>query len=62
MVRMRESCPATGPRTPRSSTLVWFAMAVAAALLLLLAVAAAKSGGLDRLLPKDQLFVPYFTT
>jgi hypothetical protein len=37
-------------------------MAVAAALLLLLAVAAAKSGGLDRLLPKDQLFVPYFTT
>ena len=62
MVRLRESCPATGPRIARASTVVWFAMAVAAALLLLLAVAAAKSGGLDRLLPKDQLFVPYFTT
>jgi hypothetical protein len=32
-------------------------MAVAA-----LAVAAAKSDGLDRLLPKDRQFVPYFTT
>ena len=62
MVQMRESCPEAGPRTPRSSPVVWFAMAVAAALLLSLAVAAAKSGGLDRLLPKDQLFVPYFTT
>jgi hypothetical protein len=37
-------------------------MAVAAALLFSLAVAAAMSVGLDRLLPKDQLFVPYFTT
>jgi hypothetical protein len=62
MVQMRESCLAAGPRTPRSSPVVWFAMAVAAALLLSLAVAAATSGGLDRLLPKDQLFVPYFTT
>jgi hypothetical protein len=62
MVQMRESCRAAGPRAPRSSPAVWFAMAVAAALLLLLAVAAGKSGGLDRLLPKDQLFVPYYTT
>jgi hypothetical protein len=37
-------------------------MAVAATLLLSLTVAAAKSGGLDRLVPKDQQFVPYFTT
>jgi hypothetical protein len=62
MVQIRESCRAAGPRAPRSSPVVWFAMAVAAALLLSLALVAAKSGGLDRLLPKDQLFVPYFTT
>ena len=62
MVQMRESCPAAGRRAPRSAPVVWFAMAVAAALLLSLAVATVKSGGLDRLLPKDQLFVPYFTT
>jgi hypothetical protein len=62
MVQTRESCRAAGLRAPRSSPVVWFAMAVAAALLLSLAVAAAKSGGLDRLLPKDPLFVPYFTT
>jgi hypothetical protein len=36
--------------------------AVAAAMLASLAVAATKSGGLERLLPKDQPFVPYFTT
>jgi hypothetical protein len=62
MVQMRESCRAAGPRAPRSSPVVWIAMAVAAALLLSLAVAAAMSDGLDRLLPKDQLFVPYFMT
>jgi hypothetical protein len=62
MVQIRESCRAAGPRATRSSPVVWFAMAVAAALLLSLALVAAKSDGLDRLLPKDQLFVPYFTT
>jgi hypothetical protein len=62
MVQMRESYRAAGPRAPRSSPVVWLAMAVVAALLLWLAGAAAKSGGLDRLLPNDQLFVPYFTT
>jgi hypothetical protein len=62
MVQIRESCRAAGPRDPRSSPVIWLAIAVAAALLLSLVVAAAKSGGLDRLLPKDQPFVPYFTT
>jgi len=62
MVQIRESCQAASPRAPRSSPVAWFAMAVAAALLISLAVAAAKSGGLDRLLPRDQPFVPYFTT
>jgi hypothetical protein len=62
MVQIIESCRAAGPSAPRSSPVVWFALAAAAALLLSLVVAAAKSGGLDRLLPKDQLFVPYFTT
>jgi hypothetical protein len=62
MVEVRESCRAAGLRAPRSSPVVWFAMAVAAVLFVSLAVAAARSGGLDRLLPKDQLFVPYFTT
>jgi hypothetical protein len=62
MVQIRESCPAAGPRAPRSSPLLWLALAVAAALLAWLAIAAVKSGGLDRLLPKDQPFAPYFTT
>jgi hypothetical protein len=62
MVQIRESCRPAGPHAPRSSPGVWFATAVAATLLVSLAVAAARSGGLDRLLPKDQLFVPYFTT
>jgi hypothetical protein len=63
MVQNKESCRAADRDAPRSSPLVWFAMAaVAAAMLASLAVAAAKSGGLDRLLPKDQPFVPYFTT
>jgi hypothetical protein len=62
MVEVRESCRAAGLRAPRSSPVVWFAMAVAAVLFVSLAVVAARSGGLDRLLPKDQLFVPYFTT
>ncbi len=62
MVQVRERCRAAGPRAPRSSPVVWFATALAAALLVSLAVAARKSGGLDRLLPKDQPFVPYFTT
>jgi hypothetical protein len=62
MVHIRESCRAAGPRVPQSSPVVWFASAVAAALLVSLAVAAARSGGLNRLLPKDQPFVPYFTT
>jgi hypothetical protein len=62
MVEVRESCRAAGLRASRSSPVVWFAMAVAAVLFVSLAVAAARSGGLDRLLPKDQLFVPYFTT
>jgi hypothetical protein len=62
MVQIRESCRAAGPRAPRSSLVAWFATAVAAASLVSLAVAAPRSGGLDRLLPKDQPFVPYFTT
>jgi hypothetical protein len=62
MVQIRESCQPAGPSAPRSSPLVWFALAVAAALLVTLAIAAAKSGGFDRLLPKDQPFAPYFTT
>jgi hypothetical protein len=59
MVQIGESCRAAGPRAPQSSAVAWLATAVAAAVLVSLAVAAAKSGGLDRLLPKD---VPYFTT
>jgi hypothetical protein len=62
MLPIKESCRAAGPRAPRSSPLVWFALVVAAALLVTLAIAAVKSGGLDRLLPKDQPFAPYFTT
>jgi hypothetical protein len=62
MVLMRVGRRAAGPDPLRSSPLVWFALAAAAALLVSLAIAAAQSGGLDRLLPKDQPFAPYFTT
>jgi hypothetical protein len=59
MVQIKNTCRAAGPRVPQSSAVFWLAMAVAAAVLVSLAIAAAKSRGLDRLLPKD---VPYFTT
>jgi hypothetical protein len=64
MVQIRERCQAAGSHAPRPSLVAWFAMAFAAAVFVSLALAAAKSGGLDRLLPKDQPFpfVPYFTT
>ena len=62
MVQIKENCHAAGPHAPRSSPLVWFAIAVAVALLVSLAIAATKSGGLDRLLPKDRPFAPYYTT
>jgi hypothetical protein len=62
MIPITESYRAARQHAPRFSPAIWLAMAVAAALLLSLAVVAAKSGGLDRLLPKDQLFVPYYTT
>jgi hypothetical protein len=61
MVQIKQGCRAAGP-AGETSLFVWFAIAVAAALLISLAIAAANSGGLDRLLPRDQLFVPYFTT
>lgn len=62
MVQIRESRQASGPRAPRSYAVVWLAMAVAAAVFVSFALAAENSGGLDRLLPKDRPFVPYFTT
>jgi hypothetical protein len=62
MVQIRQGCRAADPRATESSPFVWFAIAIAAALLFSLAISAAHSGGLDRLLPADQLFVPYFTT
>ncbi|WP_245472300.1 hypothetical protein [Rhizobium jaguaris] len=62
MVQMRGPRRATGLRASRSFPLLWLALAVAAALLAWLAISAVKSGGLDRLLPKDQPFAPYFTT
>jgi hypothetical protein len=62
MVQITEGCRAAGVHAPRFFPLAWFAMAVAAALLVSLAIAAARSGGLDRLLSKDQPFAPYFTT
>jgi hypothetical protein len=62
MARTGQVCRAGNP-SAETSPFIWFAaIAVAAALLSSLAIAAANSGGLDRLLPRDQLFVPYFTT
>jgi len=58
MVQIRKSRQAAGPRAPRSYAAAWLAIAVAAVVFGSLA-AAARSGGLDRLLPKDQ---PFFTT
>lgn len=48
MVQIRESRQAAGSRTPRSSPVACFAMAVAAAVFVSLALAAAKSGGFYR--------------
>jgi hypothetical protein len=62
MVQIRQGRRAAKSRGAASSPFVWFAVAVAVALLLSLIIAADNSGGLDRLLPKDQPFVPYFTT
>lgn len=62
MVQIKQSGRTAGPGAPRSSSVVWFATAVATALLVSVALAATKSGGLDHVLSKDQLFVPYFTT
>ena len=62
MVQIRESRQAAGPRVPRSYAVAWLAIAVAAVVFGSLAAAAARSGGLDRLLPKDQPFLPCFTT
>ena len=59
MVQIRESCQAAGPRAPRSYAVASLAMAVAAVVFVSLALAAAKSGGLDGLLPKDTPFVPF---
>ena len=62
MARTGQVCRAGNP-SGETSPFIWFAaIAVAAALLSSLAIAAANSGGLDRQLPRDQLFVPYFTT
>ncbi len=62
MVQIKGGCRAVDPRAPRYFPLLWLPLAVAAALLAWLAIAAVNSGGLDRLLPKDQPFAPYFTT
>lgn len=61
MVQTRQGCRAAGPAR-ETLPFTWFAIAVSAALLISLGIAAANSGGLDRLLPRDQLFLPYFTT
>jgi hypothetical protein len=62
MVQFRDRGRAADPRAPLTSLVVWFVMAALGVFLVTLAVAAAESGGLDRLLPNDQPFVPYFTT
>ncbi len=61
MAQIRQDCHAADPAS-ETLPLALFAIVAIAALLISLAVAAANSGGLDRLLPGDQLFVPYFTT
>lgn len=62
MVQSRASRRDDGQHVPRSLRLLWLGLALMAALLACIATAAAQSGDLDRLLPKDQPFAPYFTT
>jgi hypothetical protein len=62
MVQIRESSKAAGSRAPRSFRVAWFEMRLAAVVSVSLALAAAKSGRLDRLMPKDQPCLAYFTT
>jgi hypothetical protein len=61
MVQIRASCRDDGQGAPRSLALLWLGLVLTAALLACTATAV-KSGGLDRLLPKNQAFAPYFTT
>jgi hypothetical protein len=62
MAQVRQGFRTARPRAGESSPFAWLAIVAGAALILTLVIAAANSGGLDRLLPKDRLFEPYFTT
>ena len=62
MVLVRESCRTGRSGGGRSAPAFWLLLAIAAALVVRRATAAAKSGRLDRLLPKDRLFAPKFAT
>jgi hypothetical protein len=62
MLRVDQKRHAVDGRVGEMPPLLLLAIPVAMVALLVLAFAAAYSGGLDRLLPENELFVPYFTT
>jgi len=62
MARFGESCAVPERRLPEFS-ISWLAVMVGVAALLLIAVAAGVTlGGVDRLLPTGDPFIPYYTT
>jgi len=62
MLRVGSSCNTVDRRSREGSPLIWLAIIVAVLALLSLAVAAAMNRDLDRLLPNNEPFVPYYTT
>lgn len=63
MHRVGQDCRAATTRSAEESPLAWLAIMVAVTVLLSFAVAAAVNfGGLDRLLPNSEPFIPYYTT
>jgi hypothetical protein len=62
MLRVDQNYRAADGRADEVPPLLSLVIAVAMAALLSLALVDATFGGLDRLLPENELFVPYFTT
>jgi hypothetical protein len=62
MHRVGPGCRTADRRSWERSPLAWFAIIVAVMALLSLAIAAAVSVGVNRLLPNNEPFIPYYTT
>jgi hypothetical protein len=62
MRRVEPGCRTADKRSWEESPLVWLAIMVAVMAFLSLAVAGAVGFGVNRLLPNNEPFIPYYTT